>query len=66
MTRQTWESLLRFLLAINDTILGPPLEAGITCGLKMGGRGRGKRRGGGEKKKHLDKIQTRSGIIFHL
>ncbi|XP_072031958.1 ral GTPase-activating protein subunit beta-like isoform X2 [Amphiura filiformis] len=27
MTRQTWESLLRFLLAVNDTILAPPLEA---------------------------------------
>ncbi|XP_022103685.1 ral GTPase-activating protein subunit beta-like [Acanthaster planci] len=28
MTRQTWESLLKFLLAVNDTILAPPLEPG--------------------------------------
>ena len=28
MTRQTWEALLKFLLAVNDTILAPPLEPG--------------------------------------
>ncbi|XP_038075013.1 ral GTPase-activating protein subunit beta-like isoform X2 [Patiria miniata] len=28
MTRQTWESLLKFLLAANDIILAPPLEPG--------------------------------------
>ncbi|XP_033125848.1 ral GTPase-activating protein subunit beta-like isoform X2 [Anneissia japonica] len=27
-TRQTWEVLLQFLLAVNDTILSPPSEAG--------------------------------------
>ncbi len=38
MTRQTWESLLRFLLAVNDTILAPPLEAGTSCKRLQEGR----------------------------
>ena len=28
MTRDTWSHLLKFLLAINDALLGPPTEKG--------------------------------------
>lgn len=28
MTRSTWEAVLRFLLAISDTLLAPPKEKG--------------------------------------
>ncbi len=28
LTRETWESLLKFLLSINDTLLAPPSQAG--------------------------------------
>ena len=28
MTRETWDSLLKFLLTINDTLLSPPIVKG--------------------------------------
>lgn len=30
MTRDTWETLLKFLLAANDSLLSPPTEKGWT------------------------------------
>ena len=33
LTRDTWETLLKFLLAANDSLLSPPTEKGLTLTL---------------------------------
>lgn len=35
LTRETWEALLLFLLAINDTLLAPPTVRGNLCGITL-------------------------------